>query len=365
LATYSYNFTGVEVLLGQNVISIDFGCKNIKVVEGRQQGNGVVLEKAVAIPAPPNSIKDGKILDIKKMADTISDVLQQERMNSKKAVIAIKSTAIITRDIIIPYVKKDQIEAIVKMEIARYLPIMLNEYVTEYRVREEFMEDNVKKIKLLVVALPKKIVEDYLELLKELHLKPVALDITSNALSKLFIPGVLINDEIFSLDQTVSIIDIGHASINVNIISKGVIQFSRLITTGSEDIDINLINSFNLSPEDAEKTKIEQSNLRMNADLTADEAVINDAVKSIVDNWIREIQRVFQYHLSRENNNKIDKIYLYGAGALINGLSEYIRISFNIPAEQIKTVSSVKTSRKTELIELSGYLDASGAIIRR
>lgn len=352
-------------MLGRDMVSIDFGSKNIKIVQGKQQGSTVSIEKAVVIPTPPNSIKDGKIMNEGPLAAAIGDALIMNKIKAKRAVATIKNTAIITRELVLPSVRKEQLDSMIKIEIARYLPITLNEYITEYRLMEEFTEDRVKKVKLLVVALPTLIAEGYYHLLKKLKLKPVALDVHVNAVSKLFDEGVRINEENYNSEQTVAFIDLGHTYIHLNIMSGNTILFNRLIAIGASDIDINLINSFNLSPEEAEKIKMEQGNLHISADITPDEAMVNDVIKLGVDNWIKELQKLFQYHTSRDTGNRIDKIYIFGAGAKLNGLSEYMRFHFNIPTDKISELSNVKMKKSIENVPIEDCIDAIGAMIRR
>ena len=155
---------------------------------------------------------------------------KQENIKCKNIIITSKSTSVITRDIDIPVAKKEDMDSIIKFQMEKYLPIMFDDYIMQYKVLEEFEDEGVKKAKVTVVVYPKIMVEGYYNLVKELKGNAVALDISSNSINKLFIEDIKVNDENYSLKDTVAVIDLGYDFINVNIISDGNVQFTRIIT---------------------------------------------------------------------------------------------------------------------------------------
>ncbi|WP_202710853.1 type IV pilus assembly protein PilM [Sporosalibacterium faouarense] len=346
------------------LLAIDLGNKNIKIVEGKQQGNQVIIEKATSVATPLHSYNDGQILDKESLKSIIHGTLEASNIKAKKTICSIESTSIITREITLPNVKEGEMDSMVKYEVEQYLPIMLDDYVVEYKVLNEFEEEGVSKSRILVAAIPKLIVENFLELFKEINLKPYVLDVNSNAISKVFFKKLKVNQDESNLEKTIGVIDIGHNFINVDIISKGIVQFSRLINSGGKDIDINIANHFNLSLEEAEKKKINDSNIEKNIGLAPSTEILNDAVKSSIDNWIAEINRVFQYYTTRSTGNKIDKLYLHGGSSSLKGIAPYMHSLLNMPVEQIKDIDKIKLSKTSENIKIANYLNAIGAIIR-
>ncbi len=352
-------------MFNDKVLSIDIGSKNIKIVVGKQTKNNVLVEKAMIIETPPNSYKDGSIWSIEDLKSVITKYVQSENIKTKKTICTVQSTSIINREITVPVAKKEEeMNTMVRFEIEQYLPIMFDDYVIEYKILETFMEENIKKGRIIVAALPKTIVEDYLKLIKELNLIPVALDMNSNAVSKLCESKVTINDENSSLDKTVAVIDIGHNHMNLNMISNGVLEFSRVIPVGSNEIDTNIANMLNLSLEEAEKRKIENSNLNNNNSLISLE-MLNDVVKDSVNNWIQEIRRLFRYYENIKRENRIEEIYLYGGGSEIKGLEDHFKKELNIEVVKIEKMSNIKLGKEAQDIKLNQYLNCIGSIIRK
>ncbi|MFZ5353579.1 MAG: type IV pilus assembly protein PilM [Bacillota bacterium] len=346
------------------VLSLDIGSKNIKLVIGKQLPSSVTVSAAFVFPAPANSIQDGKLLDMQAVAGCIKKVIEENKIKTKKAVLTIESTSIIRRELELPVVKESEMESMVRFEIEQYLPIMLSEYVVEYKILEEFMADNIKKCKILVAAISKAMVEEYLQLLRSLDLTPVVMDMHSNAVSKLFGSKQQINSEAYNLDKTAAIFDMGADFINLTIVAKGVTKFSRLVTMGGNDIDVNIANTFNLNTAHAEEKKIIEGNLGYDRESSSADAILNDTIRGSIDRCLEEIQRMFQYYTSRDTGNRIDEIYIYGGSSNLTGLEEYIRFVMTMPVHKIKSMSSVKLS-KPEGAQLEYCLNAIGAILRK
>lgn len=351
------------MMFERDVISLDIGTQKTKVVVGKHKRSNIIVETAFMFNTPANSMQDGKIIDINTLAREIKRELSNHKIKIKKTIITIESTAVIRREIVLPYVKGEELKTMILYEIEQYLPIMLSEYVIEYKITDEFLEDKIRKCKILVSVLPKVMAEEYLQLLKMVDLTPYVMDIKSNSISKIFDLKTNINAKAYKNEKTVAIIDMGYSNINLTIITKGATKFSRLVPLGGSDIDIEIANSFNIEMKHAEKKKIEEGTLDTSNSGSISEGLFNDIIKKSVDHWIEEIQRMFQYFTSRDTNNRIDEIYLHGGSSELTGMADYISTNLNISTSVIKDLSCLKA--KDNQINTHNYLNAIGAIIRK
>lgn len=347
------------------VISIDIGTYNTKIVEGKANANNVVIEKAFMFPTPQNAVNDGRIVDLELLRNEISNQLNQHKVSTKKVIYTIESTAVIRRELELPSVKSDDMDSMIRFEVEQYLPIVISDYVIEYKLLDEYLDGEVKKCRVSIAALPKDFSEDYLKLTEELKLTPVALDINSNSISKLFGAKAQINDGNYSPDRTVAIIDFGHSGSNLIIVSKGTPRLSRLLGNGGGDIDFNIANTFSLNLNDAREKKEMVKRLLAAVAGLEDSSLLEQAARQSVDNWLTELQKLFQFYASRSNENRIDEIYLYGGGSKLGGLTEYMRSNVNIPVSSIDKHSSIKSGKGAASAELRYFLNAIGAIIRK
>lgn len=369
-------------MFNTKVLSLDIGSKNTKIVLGTQSKRNVKIEKAFTIPTPTGCYSDGNILDISKFKSEIFDVLQEENVKCKNMIITTKSTTVITRDIDIPVAKKEDMDSIIKFQMEKYLPIKFENYIIQHKILEEFEEDDVKMAKNTVVVYPKIMAQGYYELIKKLNCTPVALDISSNSINKLFIEDIKVNDENYSFEDTVAVIDLGSDYINVNIITKGNVQFTRIITNGGSYIDMDIAKQLSIGEEEAENQKIKCCNLTAVSLSDIQSSAVNDIAKAQVRNWTGEIERLLNYYKSKEQGNKIDKIYIYGGSSNLKGIVEFMKDALYLPVIKIQSLSNVNYSKtngpkvkpsKVDIfkvepfaidVDLNKYLNAIGAIIR-
>lgn len=361
-------------MFNSKVLSLDIGSKNTKIVLGIQSKRNVRIEKFFTIPTPAGCYNDGNILDITQLKSEIFDVLKGENVKCKNVIITTKSTTVITRDIDIPVAKKEDMDAIIKFQMEKYLPIKFENYIIQYKLLEEFEDDNVKMAKITVVVYPKIMAEGYFELIKKLNCNAVALDISSNSINKLFIEDIKVNDENYSVEDTVAVIDLGSDFINVNIITKGNVQFTRIITNGGSYIDMDIAKQLSVSEQEAENQKIKCCNLTGVSLSDMQSSTVNDIAKAQVRGWTGEIERLLNYYKSKEQGNKVDKIYIYGGSSNLKGIEEFMKDALYLPVIKIHKLSNVNKTKeilkktKIDSIEidedLNKYLNAIGAIIR-
>ena len=78
-----------------------------------------------------------------------------------------------------------------------------------------------------MIALPKYIVKKYWDLCTELEIEPTILTLHGVGAAGLFPQKSPLTGQ----PETVALIDLGHASINCNIISEGKLVFNRIVST--------------------------------------------------------------------------------------------------------------------------------------
>ncbi|QUH26667.1 type IV pilus assembly protein PilM [Serpentinicella alkaliphila] len=372
----------------KDILSIDIGSHSIKMAVGKYEKNLVTITKVVNIDTSDDSLFDDRTFSMLRLKETIAKALHNHRINTTKTICSIESSSIITREIYMPSVKPEQLKGMLEFEIEQYLPIQVNEYIIQYKILETFEDGGMEKTKVLATALPNKIAEDYFHLIESLGLQPIVLDIHSNGVDKIFSLCERVNKQDSMSNKTIAVIDIGHTQINTIIIEKGIFKFNRLLKMGGKDIDTNICTFLDFSLGQAEKMKkqildINEGLHNFTAASSTDIAEATDmgyiekeledfsyasrfmnVVKSSIDNWVTEIEKVFKYYTTRNTGNMIDEIYIYGGSSELGGIDKYLEGAFNIPTYKIDYLSNLNTD-KAGTISLASYINNIGALIRR
>ncbi|MFD3156355.1 type IV pilus assembly protein PilM [Haloimpatiens sp. FM7330] len=349
-------------MFAKKILSIDIGTKNTKIVQGKFNKNKVTVEKAFTIHTPENCYSDGNINDVNRLKKEIKKELQDRNIKANKVIFTSQSTSIITREIEIPSADSKDMDGMIRLQIERYLPIMSDDYVIQYKIVEEFKEENILKSKVRVAAYPKVMSEGYLNLAKELELFPYVLDINCNSISKLFAYTSYINERDYDENIANAFMDIGSDYINFTIVRNKNVEFTRLVTIGGSYIDSEISRKLVISEKQAEIKKIKLGNLRKEENENIEANMINESIKSKLKECADEIDRMIQYYKNKNEGNKLENIYIYGGISKIKGIDKYLTDILRVPVIKILNISNL------DLISFDGdivdYLNAAGALIR-
>lgn len=349
---------GLSFKGSQRVLVLDIGAYNIKVVEGKENKKGVIIDKYFTIRTPTGVLEDGSIVDKDLLHYIISEELKKKKVKTKNVYLTVNSSKILTREITIPKVDEDDIESFLKFQIEEYIPVSMDKYIIQHKVLETFYEDNIEKMNLLIIAIPKDMVEDYFDLLKSLNLNPLVMDYQPNSIAKLIQYSSLINNTYPTEDITFANIDIGYDSTKISIIKNGNILVSRIIEVGGSYIDQSILNFNEITMEEVEdeKLKIEDIN---RADKDSNRHTVTDIIRTSMILLSEKIEMIFRFYLSRRPDNNINIILITGGASNINGLDNMFSNIFNIPAISIKTLDNVDFKGN-----FSDYANSIGTIIR-
>lgn len=343
----------------KKILSIDIGAYEIKVVEGKETKKGIIIDNYFTIPTPKGAYDNGKIVDKHLIHYAIKEGLKENNIKHKDVYLTINSPSIITREIVIPKVEEDEIENILKFQIEDYLPMNSEDYVSQFRIIGNIYEDNVEKLHLLLIAIPKEIIESHYKLLKDLNLNPIVLDYQSNSIAKLINYNNLINNS-YAIDNiTFAALDIGYDSTKVSIIKNGVVHVSRIVEIGGKYIDESILNFFEYSLEELEEKKREIEDINQIDEELTDPSSIESIIKESFQALNERIDIIFRYYMTREVENKINMILLLGGCSNIKGISNLFSNYFNIPSIKVNSLDKIAFDG-----EFSKHMNSIGAIIR-
>lgn len=328
-------------------LSLDIGFHNIKLAVGSVFGASQRITEALVFETPENAIEDGKILAPELLAAVIKEQLAKHGIKTKDAVLSINGTAIISREVIMPKVKEKEIRNIIEMESDQYFPVSLDNYAVDFKVIEEITGNGKSQYKVLVVAIPAQMIEKYLELANLCGLNLVKIDYAGNSINK------LVNKEYFTSKKgqntkdldTIAIVDMGSRTTTVTILSKGILQFSRIIFYGGSSMTNSIADRLNILYDEAERKKKSLSKIIDSADEDSagkEDVQISNSIKSVALILIDDMSKYFEFYNSRGTGNKIDTICLTGGSSEISGLDNYLSNAFSIPVIKLKMPQSIQ-----------------------
>ncbi len=335
-------------------LTINFNNEFIKVSEVSKTNKGLVVHKVFSIPTPPRSYRDGVIRDRNAIAKELTIVLQRHGITSTNVIYTISSTKIATKEVIIPYVAPKKIDSIVRMNATEYFPVNIEEYIIQSVVLETIVnKDNPKKkeqLKLLVAAVPSKMIEEYYDFSSTMGLKVIAIDYLGNSTLQLLKNQSDVENSVM--------VQIENDATIISVFTNDVLQLQRTVPYGKT----MLVNAV------MEKRKI--FNYDVALDILTKEQLIHtefdgDDITETLRYLVSNVSRIMDYQTSRNSNKPVDKVYLVGNATYILGLEELFKNNLSAPVESISFLKGVEADKRTYVEEttLTTYIANIGAVI--
>lgn len=311
------------------VAGIDIGHHSIKLVMAERGPSGWRITQANSVPTPPESIRESIVVDQDAVSGALKQLLREAGAGSVSANIAVSGGSVVVRTVRIPKMPEATLRKSIKFEAGRYVPTSVDDSFIEFEVVGETEE---QQMDVLIVAAPRDVVESRLEACRGAGLEVVAVDIEPFAAYRSLIEA----DPAGDWDsKTLAMIDVGAATTNVSVISKGQFSMTRTINQGGETLTEALKNYFKLSAEHAEAGKSQLDFRQLLSDKQPQENPPLRVLQPHVDDLIREMRRSLNYFQSQQTDatgsTHVDMLVVTGGGSSLPGLAEYVGDKLAIP----------------------------------
>jgi len=306
---------------GGSVFGLDIGFEALKLVELRKNKKELNLVGAIEVPLTERILEKDRFKNKAATANLIKDACRKAKPNSISAhniISALPETFVFSKTIQVPKMSEEEYSNAIPVEAAKYLPIPVEDVYLDFQIL--IVHPNEPMADILLVASPKKLVDEYVEVTKMAGFELVALETKPIAVGR----GIAVS----------------HPLTGAVIIEIGT-EISRLSIWDNQNI--RLITSINVG-----KNHIAE-NLGDGSDPSAMKK--NIALQNIVTETLNAIK----YHQNRDfKPNAIDSILLSGSGANISGIAEFLTDELKIATSIIAPKLSGKEVLGPEFITSYG-----------
>jgi len=315
------------------MFAIDFGARSIKVAKLFKASDGFELDSYGITLSPEGAIANGEIINPIVVTDVLTKLIKDSGIRDNKAIIAITGQKVIIREIALPLMEDKELMAGVMWEAPKYVPYDLDESIIDAEKVEEFVEkDGNKMMRVLIVAVPKTIIQPYMEVLKKARINPKIVDVVSSANMRAFKSHLTGKKEEDKEESLINIIlSIGASSTILSLVEKNNLKFTRNILVGGNDFTKAIAKSLNISFTEAEKLKRETKIL---LGPEAEEEKRTESEKIIVkilNQITKEVRKSLSYYKTQSQKVRYNKIILSGGCANIDNIEGLLSEQFEIP----------------------------------
>ncbi|MCX8130007.1 MAG: pilus assembly protein PilM [Clostridia bacterium] len=324
------------------MICIDIGYKNIKVVEvdANKSNSNIHISNYGITATPKECIKNGAIYDVSRVLDMIKQVIYQQHMKAKNAKIIMSGTNIITRIYLIDKKSGEESDDTIKKSIPGFFPLDIDNYQIDYKILQTVLDRGVEKYKVFLTAVPKKILQSYVEVLRGLDLKPLAVDIPANSTAKFFNRDIEVTEMEEWYRQKVykkvgteafAVLDFGSETTIVNFLNDKILEFNKVILCGSSNIDEHLAKNMDIRLDEAEWLKKKYGLKAPRYNSPEEHYTSHEIITDFIERLVKQIANCFIFYQEHCYGKPISKVFIIGGGSQLAGLRQYLFSVFNIP----------------------------------
>ena len=307
-------------------MALDIGSSHIKMLELESERPGKYRLKHFGVaPLPPEAVVDGSFMNSSAVVGAIRDLLARHKVRTKDACIAVSGNSVIIKRISLPQMSQDELEESITWEAEQYIPFDVNDVNIDVHILSQ-RADDAGQMEVLLVAARKDLVNEYSTMLVEAGLRPAVIDVAAFALENMF----TLNYD--SSPDPVALVNVGAASVNINVLRAGTSAFTRDVGMGGRLYTEEVQRALNVSFEEAEAFKIGGGD-RDRAAVVPEE--VERVLSSVSDNLATEIHRSLDFFLSTSGGVGLSGVYLSGGAAGTPGLAQAIERTCGAPVNLV------------------------------
>lgn len=327
--------------MAKKVISIETGIQWTKVALVDYRKKNPPVHEAFAFRTPEHAVEDGYIRDKDSLARALKEELVRRQILEKDVVFTLSSSKVVTREVVIPYVKDNKIKGIIDAQSRDYFPMDISGYTISYSKMDVVEDDGKKQLKLLLVAIPDNLLGNYVSFAQLAGLKVETFDYIGNGCIQLMCDSFVDNAMIIQLEEQATVI---------SILENKKLAFQRVTPYGYGATISAVVDHPILGIDDEEKAFdfLLEHNVIFNKPSMPDNG--DPAQQAInqtqADEAYEDLAESLRYHLRIANTaldyyqNQVKKefvgnVYLVGDGSRFAGIHKLFAQELPLPLQKI------------------------------
>lgn len=361
--------------MNNRVLSIEIGNSFTKICEIDYKVKKPKVYKVLTVETPEGVVVDGMLQPTQEYADHLVNALGTNGIRTKRVIFTISSTRVASREVQIPNVKANKIEALVKTNANDYFPVDLTQYEIGHYLAGGLTEEG--KLRVMALAVPKALLNSYYQLAQMCGWEVECFDYSSNSLYQ------ILRDE--KSEKVTMMIKIDENNTIVTVLSAGKVLLQRTVAYGVQDAIETMIASGAYAVNDPmsaverfqKKTcvnrvlhqgdKLWEENAGRWEDEDAGNAEVTAArqkITSSLEPLIVGVSRVIDFYDSRNSNTPIERTYVTGLGGSFSGMS---KLFTNCLERKVHTLSDmddkIGMSKAIRSTRPAAYISCLGAVL--
>lgn len=327
--------------MAKKVISIETGIQWTKVALVDYRKKNPPVHEAFAFRTPEHAVEDGYIRDKDSLARALKEELVRRQILEKDVVFTLSSSKVVTREVMIPYVKDNKIKGIIDAQSRDYFPMDISGYTISYSKMDVVEDDGKKQLKLLLVAIPDNLLGNYVSFAQLAGLKVETFDYIGNGCIQLMCDSFVDNAMIIQLEEQATVI---------SILENKKLAFQRVTPYGYGATISAVVDHPILGIDDEEKAFdfllehnviFHKPSMPDNGDpaqQAIDQTQADEAYEDLAESLryhLRIANTALDYYQNQVKKEFVGNVYLVGDGSRFAGIHKLFAQELPLPLQKI------------------------------
>jgi len=320
-----------------HLVGLDIGVSGIKAVElsGRKNPRLVAYNR---LPLPWDTIgADGEIHSRQIVVGALKKLFEFRGFTTKRVAIGATGNSIMTKKISVPRMTSAELSHQLYWEAEQYIPFNINDVNLDFAILGNSSQPSstgAPQMDVLLVAAKRDYVDNLTSIAHEAGLECEVVDNQAFALGNAFEFNYGHQVDTSPGGATNVILDFGAGTTKFSVVEGDKTTFTRELRQSGMACTLMLAERLGISPEEAEKTKI------MESESGAVRAVVGEHVHGLVE----EISRTLDFYMTQSHEKAIQGIYLCGGASRVEGLVESLEAKMPSPVMALNPVQNIAGS---------------------
>jgi type IV pilus assembly protein PilM len=166
---------------GADLVGLDIQPGYVAAVQADVNGS-IVVRHAAAAALPPDTIREGEVLDEKLLSDTLRELFKDQQLGNRVRIGVANQRTVLRVLELPPVTDRKDLEAAVRFQAEDQIPMPLSNAVLDFHSLGEVDTPNGPRQRVVVVAAQRDLVEKLLAAVRDAGLRPEAVDLSAFAL---------------------------------------------------------------------------------------------------------------------------------------------------------------------------------------
>jgi type IV pilus assembly protein PilM len=314
----------------KNLVGVDIGSSSVKAVELQGKPGNLQLVSLGYENLQSDSIVDGQIMELNDVSNVISNIFREHQIKTDRIVAGVSGHSVIVKNIVVPQMTEEELEESIEWHAEEHIPFDIADVSLDYQI----IGNSPDALHILMAACKRDKIANVKQAIQLAGKLPAIIDVDAFALQNCYevnyqpMPG-----------QIVALLNIGAATMNINILNGMKSVFTRDVSVGGNQYTSLLQRELGLSHEQAESVK---RGLPLPEGTEA--RAIEPILETVSDILALEIQKTMDFYraTAEEGEGMVQKIYISGGGSKLPGLSDYLSKRFEVPVEVFDPFRQIK-----------------------